>query len=220
MPPKPPGTAVWLIEFFVPPAIAEPAVGDLAEEFSARAGRSEAQARRWYWRQALLTIPHLMWTSVRLAPWSTAAFVLLALALATSVDFAINTAVRLVLVNVNAYEYISAVAFWRAVFVARFVVVPLALGWSVAAIAHERPMVIPVAIATLQFVVFAWNFAFLFHRLVLPPGRLFVVMLQAPLLYDIAQMGTTFPALVLAGGMLRRIQQMHAAPIEALWRQA
>src|SRR5262245_18355062 len=109
------------------------------------------------------------------------------------------------------YDHISAVAFWRAVFVARFVVVPLALGWSVAAIAHERPMVIPVAIATIELAVFAWNIAFLFNRLVLPPGRLFVVMLQAPLLYDIAQMGTTFPALVLAGGMLHRLREMQLA---------
>jgi hypothetical protein len=213
MTPKPPRTALWLIECFVPPATAEPAVGDLAEEFAARAGRSEPRARRWYWRQAILTIPQLMWMSVRLAPWSTAAFVMLALALAGAVDFAINTAVRLVLVNVNTYEYISAVAFWRAVFVARFIIVPLALGWSVAAIARDRQMVIPVAIAALQLAVFAWNFTFLFHRLVLPPGRLFFVILHAPELYDVAQMGTTFPALVVAGGMLRRIQQMRSARI-------
>lgn len=213
MTPKPPRAAAWLVEFFVPPAIAEPAIGDLAEEFATRAGRANPQARRWYWRQAVLTIPHLMWTSVRLAPWSTAAFVLLALALAGAVDFAINTAVRLVLGNVNAYEYISAVAFWRAVFVARFVVVPLALGWSVAAVARDRQMVIPVAIAALQLAIFGWNLAFLAYRLALPPGRLFVVMLQAPALYDIAQMGTTFPALVLAGGMLRRIRQMRAASV-------
>jgi hypothetical protein len=215
MTPKPPRTAAWLIELFVPPAAAEPAVGDLAEEFAARAGRSEPQARRWYWRQAMLTIPHLMWASVRLAPWSTAAFVLLALALASAVDFAINSAVRLVLVNVNAYEYISAISFWRAVFVARFVVVPLALGWSVTAIARDRPMVIPAAIAALQLAIFAWNLAFLVHRLVLPPGRLFVVMLHAPPLYDIAQFGTTFPALVVAGGMLRRMYQMHAGSVAA-----
>ena len=213
MTPKPPRTAVWLIEFFVPPATAEPAVGDLAEEFAARASRSGSKARLWYWRQAVLTIPHLMWVSVRAAPWSTAAFVLLALALAGAVDFAINTAVRLVLVNVNAYEYISAVTFWRAVFVARFVVVPLALGWSVAAIARDRQMVIPVAIAALQLAIFGWNLAFLINRLVLPPGRLFVVMLQTPALFDIAQMGTTFPALVLAGGLLRRIRQMRTARI-------
>lgn len=213
MTPKPPRTAVWLIEFFVPPATAEPALGDLAEEFATRAGRSEPQARRWYWRQAVLTIPHLIWTSVRQAPWSSAVFVLLALALASSVDFAINAAVRVVLVNVNAYEYISAVSFWRAVFVARFVVVPLALGWSVAAIARDRQLVIPVAIAGLQLAVFAWNLAFLFHRLALPPGRLFVVMLQAPALYDIAQLGTTFPAFVVVGGMLRRIRQMRSARI-------
>jgi hypothetical protein len=220
MTPNPPRAAIWLIEFFVPPATAEPAVGDLAEEFAARAVRSGSKARRWYWRQAVLTIPHLMWASVRVAPWSTAAFVLLALALAGAVDFAITTAVRLVLVNVNAYEYISPVAFWRAVFVARFVVVPLALGWSVAAIAHDRQMVIPVAIAALQLAIFGWNLAFLINRLVLPPGRLFVVLLQAPVLYDIAQMGTTFPALVIAGGMLRRLGQMRAAPIEPIRREA
>ena len=48
MTPKPPRTAVWLIEFFVPPATAEPAVGDLEEEFVSRVTRSgHRAARRW-----------------------------------------------------------------------------------------------------------------------------------------------------------------------------
>ena len=165
---KPPRAALWLIGLFVPRATAEPVVGDLAEEFVARVRASEPAARRWYWRQALRTTAHLVWGSVRAAPWSTAALLLGSLVLAALADRAIKNSVNLLLANVNAYDYVSAVWFWRAVDAVRFVVVPLALGWSFAAIARDRAMVITALSAGVLIAVLAWNVTVLIQHLVLP----------------------------------------------------
>jgi hypothetical protein len=49
-------------------------MGDLLEEFSQIAHQAGVVfARRWYWRQALKTIVHLIYTAYRGAPWSTSA---------------------------------------------------------------------------------------------------------------------------------------------------
>jgi hypothetical protein len=207
--PKPPRTAVWLIEFFVPPATAEPAVGDLAEEFAARAGGSEAKARLWYWRQTLQTIPQLMWASVRLAPWSAAALVLGSLVVAALAGRAINGLASLLLANVNAYDYVSAVWYWRAVDGIRFVVMPFAVGWSVAAIDRERGLVITTLAAAVLIAIFGWNLAVLVERHLAASGLLFGSPGGRRLLYELVQAGTTFPLSLLAGGVLWRIRQRY-----------
>jgi hypothetical protein len=67
---RPPRLAVWLIELFVTDEQAPSVLGDLLEEFSDVAARSSvARARRWYWRQALPTILHLLISGFRAAPW-------------------------------------------------------------------------------------------------------------------------------------------------------
>jgi hypothetical protein len=70
---QPPRLAFWLVNLFTVPGDAEAIMGDLLEEFSYLACKSgAAYARRWYWRQALKTIAHLVCTAYRLAPWATA----------------------------------------------------------------------------------------------------------------------------------------------------
>ena len=67
---RPPRLAVWLIELFVPDEQAPSVIGDLLEEFSGIAAKSSvAGARRWYWRQALPTVIHLLASGFRAAPW-------------------------------------------------------------------------------------------------------------------------------------------------------
>jgi len=67
--PRPPWLAVWLIELFVPDEQAPSVLGDLLEEFSEVAAKSSiAHARRWYWRQALPTVLHLLGSGFRAAP--------------------------------------------------------------------------------------------------------------------------------------------------------
>ena len=74
---RPPVLAVWLIDFFVPEKRGEAIHGDLVEEFSKLASTSGlAAARRWYWRQSVGTVAHLMGAGFRGAPWLIAATVL------------------------------------------------------------------------------------------------------------------------------------------------
>lgn len=75
---RPPRIAAWLVNLFAPAEAAESIQGDLLEEFSALVSRlGVAAARSWYWRQTVRTITHLTCSAFRLAPWSTAAAVVL-----------------------------------------------------------------------------------------------------------------------------------------------
>jgi hypothetical protein len=69
---QPPRLAVWLVNLFTVSDNAEAIMGDLLEEFSQIAHQAGVIfARRWYWRQALKTIVHLIYFAYRTAPWST-----------------------------------------------------------------------------------------------------------------------------------------------------
>jgi hypothetical protein len=71
---QPPRLAVWLVNLFTLPDTAEAIMGDLLEEFSQIAHQAGVvSARRWYWRQSLKTIVHLICTAYRAAPWWTCA---------------------------------------------------------------------------------------------------------------------------------------------------
>jgi hypothetical protein len=68
---QPPRIAVWLIDLFTPYQQEESIPGDLLEEFTDIASKSGvASARRWYWRQSVRTILHLVVTGLRAAPLS------------------------------------------------------------------------------------------------------------------------------------------------------
>jgi|HubBroStandDraft_2_1064218.scaffolds.fasta_scaffold227783_1 hypothetical protein len=70
---RPPRVAAWLVELFASDEQAESIPGDLLEEFSGLALKSGvASARRWYLRQSVKTIAHLIATGFRAAPWSIA----------------------------------------------------------------------------------------------------------------------------------------------------
>jgi len=62
--------------------------------------------------------------------------------------------------------------------------------------------------------VLAWNVTFLIQHLV-PPSSFLGSPGGRRLLYEVVQMGTTFPLSLFAGGMLRRMQQMRAASVAA-----
>jgi hypothetical protein len=69
---QPPRLAVWLVNLFTVPDNAEAIMGDLLEEFSQTAHQAGVVfARRWYWRQALKTMVHLIYTAYCAAPWLT-----------------------------------------------------------------------------------------------------------------------------------------------------
>jgi putative ABC transport system permease protein len=55
---RPPALALRLLEWTAPAADLECMLGDLEEEFAARARRGTAGARLWFWKQVLLSAPH------------------------------------------------------------------------------------------------------------------------------------------------------------------
>jgi|SRR5215470_1909592 len=67
---RPPRLATWLIELFVSDEQSPSVLGDLVEEYSEAAAKSTiAHARRWYWRQALPTVLHLLRSEFQASPW-------------------------------------------------------------------------------------------------------------------------------------------------------
>jgi hypothetical protein len=73
---QPPSVATWLVHLFSRSEEAESILGDLLEEYSQLVSSSGvAAAHRWYWRQTLKTIAHLVCASFRSAPVSTIAAV-------------------------------------------------------------------------------------------------------------------------------------------------
>jgi len=73
---QPPRVAVWLLDLFTPYEQTESISGDLLEEFSDVASKSGvAYARRWYWRQSVRTVFHLVRSGFRVAPWPIAGVV-------------------------------------------------------------------------------------------------------------------------------------------------
>ena len=71
---QPPRIASWLVNLFTPAHDGGSIMGDLSEEFTHFATMSGvAFARRWYWRQTVKTIAHLVSAAFNGAPWSTTA---------------------------------------------------------------------------------------------------------------------------------------------------
>jgi hypothetical protein len=67
-----PRGAAWLISLFADQEETDSILGDLSEESSRLALQSgTASARRWYWRQAVKSVPHLIFSGFLAAPWPT-----------------------------------------------------------------------------------------------------------------------------------------------------
>lgn len=144
---QPSPIAVWLVTLFTPAGEAESILGDLLEEFSHLASKSGvALARRWYWRQTVKTIAHLVGAGFRTAPWTiTAAVVggfLLRWFVSRLSDPAINGAIGAVLDRYRVHEHDpEAYIFWltSSMLIVRLVVNTL-VGVFVAVVANGREM--------------------------------------------------------------------------------
>src|SRR6266581_1826194 len=79
---RPPLIAAWLVDLVAPRGHSESIPGDLLEEFSDLAAKSGLDsARRWYWRQSVRTIAHLIGAGFRVAPWTIAGAVVIGFSL-------------------------------------------------------------------------------------------------------------------------------------------
>jgi len=146
----PPRIAVWLVDLFIPNEQAESIPGDMLEEFTALASRSDlAAARHWYWRQSVKTIAHLFGSELRVAPLSLFGIVLggyLLLALGGSLPEQVIVAVlNLRRHHVNPYytwSQAQAFLFWfDGGILVGHILLSLVVGCLVATAAKSREMV-------------------------------------------------------------------------------
>ncbi len=166
----PPRIAVWLVDLFIPNEQAESIPGDMLEEFTALASRTGvASARRWYWRQSVKTIAHLIGSEFRVAPLSIFGIVLggyLLLALGGSLPEQVIVAVLNLRRNhVNPYytwSQAQAFLFWfnGGILVGR-ILLSLVVGCLVATAAKSREMVATMTLALVLCAITGVGFAWL-----------------------------------------------------------
>ena len=196
---RPPRIAVWLVDLFTPNKQSESIPGDLLEEFSELGSKSGvAFARRWYWRQSVKTVAHLIATGFLVAPWLTAGTVVAGCLLWPVFYGSTQKAVVAVLDKYQVYAHIDAHVFWLiyALLIERLVE-PFIIGCIIAVAAKGREMVVTM---TLGLVVGASNGAGLAH---LMPHWSEANFPLAPLLL------TTFVSpvmFVIGGGIVREIR--------------
>jgi hypothetical protein len=185
---QPPRLAVWLVNLFTVPDNAEAIMGDLLEEFSQIAHQAGVVfAQRWYWRQSLKTIVHLIYTAYRAAPWLTSAGVAggsltgrLLFKLVAPTIFAVLVRYQIPEHHFNVYVFFASTGIDIG-----FLIVFLLVGCIAAIVAKEREMAAATtltlisaamtAAAVVSWVVgghyralwmLTWNFADLFAILV------------------------------------------------------
>jgi hypothetical protein len=208
----PPRAAVWLVELFAPIEIAEGVLGDLEEEFAERLTRSgDRPARRWYWRQALRTTVHLVLGAVRAQPWSTTAQVLASLVVGLLLYGMMNVWVARQVSNLPIYDYDTSVWSWRAAALIRFVALPLALGWSIAALARGREMIITTLVVGVVVGMLLLTLMANARLFLLGPGQRLGLYWTLLYVCEVFLVQTIFPLGVLIGGMIRRLQQLRGS---------
>jgi hypothetical protein len=152
---QPPRAATWLVNLFTPAKEGESILGDLLEEYSHLVMKSGiAVARRWYWRQAVKTIAHLVGTGFRVAPWSTTAVVVAGFLLLGFVSQLPERAILAVLFRYRVYErHFDAYVFFATdgILIGR-VIASMFVGCIVALAATGREL---VATTTLSLVLCA-----------------------------------------------------------------
>jgi hypothetical protein len=153
---------VWLVNLFTPAEQAESIVGDLLEEYSDLATKSGvAFARRWYRRQTVKTVAHLVVAGFRDHPWSMAAAVMAGFLLLRFGLLYYGHATAAVMDRYRVYEHIAdlgrrqpsvnvaaAYMFWitRGTLLGRLLVETL-VGGTIAAAARGREMTASLALA-------------------------------------------------------------------------
>jgi hypothetical protein len=167
----PPRMALSLLRMLVPTDQLDAAVGDLVEEFSDRAGRSDfVTARRWFWRQTWKTIAHFLLGQFRETPGATAATIMSALLLLYYSMVPANLAIRAILATCNPYDYVNATAFWFFFTIPiGAILTPLLIGWLTSAISKGRETAVLLSVSVIGAVPFAWWWFRIFST---PPGQL------------------------------------------------
>jgi hypothetical protein len=148
---RPPRIAVWLVDLFTPNKQSESIPGDLLEEFSELASKSGvAFACRWYWRQSVKTVAHLIANGFLAVPWLIAGTVVGGWLLCWFLVWSTQKAIVAVLYKYQVYAHIDAYVFWLiyAVLIERLIE-PLIIGCIIAVAAKGREMVVTTTLGLL-----------------------------------------------------------------------
>lgn len=154
----PPRIAIRLLTLFGTGEEAESILGDLLEEFFQVASKSGvASARRWYWRQTMTTIVHLIGIGFRAAPWAIAAAVAGGFLLNRLVSGLPERAIFAVLERYSVFDHhFNAYLFFATDGIAiGHVIASLFVGCMVALVARSKEMVATIALALAFFTMTA-----------------------------------------------------------------
>ena len=154
----PPRIAIWLVNLFSTCEEAESIRGDLLEEFSQLASKSGiASARRWYWRQTMTTIVHLISIGFRAAPWAIAAAVAGGFLLTRFVSGLPERAIFAVLERYSVFDHHFSVYVFFATYGIAIgnVIASLFVGCMVALVARGKEMVATIALVLAFFTMTA-----------------------------------------------------------------
>jgi hypothetical protein len=148
----PPRLISWLLDLFVPTDQADSIPGDLVEEFTAKAAQAGARAaRRWYRRQAVSTIAHLLRQQYRASPWATIGAVLVGLVILPDSEKIVHLTAGVFLEHFRIYPYVPARIMWLIYGVGlECIVCPLIAGWIAAAISKGREMAVALTLSALR----------------------------------------------------------------------
>jgi hypothetical protein len=210
---QPPRVAVWLLDLFTPYEQTESIPGDLLEEFSDVAAKSGvAHARRWYWRQSLRTVFHLVRSGFRVAPWSIAGVVVGGVLLVQVGHAFAEGGIRTVneflrhhvhrLSHFDLFLYNSGMYLWR-------LTVSMLIGCIIALACKSREMLATITVSlvcSIQAVTGFWTF--FHHWKGSPPLRTILPIL---LLYSF---GGLF-AMVIGGGIVRTYRYRPLRPAKS-----
>jgi hypothetical protein len=207
---RPPRFAVWLVGAFASDPDAETMLGDLHEEFCGLAARSGiTAARRWFWRQSIKTVAHLIRAAFRTAPWSLAGAVLLGFLL-RRVSLSNPEAVVVAILRTQTpysnlhYDFYVWMVTWGIPIVG--IVESLLLGCVVAAVARGREIVATVTMSMASAVFAAVSFFLLWRQLplqMLAPWPLLVLNVE------------NWTAIILGGILIRKFRSVSARRFSA-----
>lgn len=194
---QPPRTAIWLLNLFTTGEEGESIQGDLLEEFFHLASKSGAvAARRWYWRQTIKTIAHLIGIGILAAPWTTAVVIIGGFFLNRFVSGLPERALFAVLERYSVFDrhfntYLFFASYGPA---AGHVIASFFAGCLVAWVSKGREMVATIG---LVLVYCAMTFAALF---------VWMAVGRAPVLWMLAWNLAAWFATILSGAIVRTLR--------------
>jgi hypothetical protein len=163
---RPPVVASWLVDLFTSDKQAESLPGDLLEEFADLASKSGlASARRWYWRQSMKTVAHLIGAGFRASPLLTVVTTFGGFWLLQYSYPMIEPVLVALLRTQRPYSnmHVDAYMFFlnSGILVGR-VIVPLSVGCIVAMVAKGREIVAAMTLGLLRVALLGgWGFLLL-----------------------------------------------------------